>query len=262
MAESGKLQNLYPPSARVRSEVWKYFGYKKDAEGMVVEDGFPICKKCGREIAAKHGNTSNMFTHLRRNHPIQFREIMQNYRTRINSPISRARNTAIRRESYKQMRREGRIMVSPGVQNQTSTTDDNEVNSQGQQESVINSASSETDCSSVSPLSSWLKQEPKNEMIEWENMNSEVHTDAETDITLSNVISTSTTQVESLITSEMLTITKLQGQVENKQEKIEALEKQVQDLQEDRKFLRTQIENLTSVLSAYVRDGVNKNQEK
>ncbi|XP_065150719.2 uncharacterized protein [Paramisgurnus dabryanus] len=256
MAESGKLQNLYPPSARVRSEVWKYFGYKKDEEGMVVEDGFPICKKCGREIAAKHGNTSNMFTHLRRNHPIQFREIMQKYRTRINSPISRAR-------SYQQIRREGRIMVStPVVQHQTSTTDDNEVNSQGQQESVINSASSETDCSSVSPLSSWLKQEPKNEMIEWENMNSEVHTDAEQDITLSNVISTSTTQVESLITSEMLTITKLQGQVENKQEKIEALEKQVQDLQEDRKFLRTQIENLTSVLSAYVREGVNKNQEK
>lgn len=86
MAESGKLQNLYPPSARVRSEVWKYFGYKKDAEGMVVEDGFPICKKCGREIAAKHGNTSNMFTHLRRNHPIQFREIM----VRVFSAFNRA----------------------------------------------------------------------------------------------------------------------------------------------------------------------------
>ncbi|XP_065150722.2 uncharacterized protein [Paramisgurnus dabryanus] len=251
MADEPALPSLYPPAKKVKSEVWKYFGYRKNAQGSIVEDGFPICKECGKEVAAKRGNTSNMFTHLRHNHLLQFSELLQpllnrekaaRHRARINAnPISRARYLARRRES-------GHI----------------EVNSQCQQESVINSASSETDCSSAtheSPVSSWMKQEPKNEIIEWENMNFEVHTDAEQDITLSNAISTATTPVESLLTSEMLTMTKQQCLLECNKVKIEALEKQVQDLQEDRMFLRTQIENLTSVLSAYIRDGVNKNQE-
>ncbi|XP_056593567.1 zinc finger MYM-type protein 4-like isoform X1 [Triplophysa dalaica] len=125
-----------------------------------------------------------------------------------------------------------------------------ETNPQLQQESAPYSPSSEIDSSSVtqeSPVSShgWLKQEPENEIIEWENMNSEAPVDAEQDNT-SNAISTATTPMEGLPPSVILSITKLQCLVESKQQKIEALEKQVQDLQEDRKFLRTQIENLTS----------------
>nr|XP_055038575.1 uncharacterized protein LOC129426346 isoform X2 [Misgurnus anguillicaudatus] len=222
--------------------------------------------------------------------PLSNREKAARHRARINAnPISRARYLAKRRESYEQRKREGKITHSPiaklsmtrqqelrqnwrrykKIQREKIRTitpqscGHIEVNSQCQQESVINSASSETDCSSAtheSPVSSWMKQEPKNEIIEWENMNFEVHTDAEQDSTLSNAIST-TTPVESLLTSEMLTITKQHCLLECNKVKIEALEKQVQDLQEDRMFLRTQIENLTSVLSAYVRDGVHKNQE-
>ncbi|KAI7811508.1 putative zinc finger BED domain-containing protein 1-like [Triplophysa rosa] len=75
MAEGGTLPTIHPPSKRVKSEVWKYFGFQKNAEGMLVEDGFPLCKTCGRRVATKHGNTSNMFAHLRDNHPIQFRDI-------------------------------------------------------------------------------------------------------------------------------------------------------------------------------------------
>ncbi|XP_055038569.2 uncharacterized protein [Misgurnus anguillicaudatus] len=300
MAEEQALPSLYPPAKKVKSEVWKYFGYRKNAQGSIVEDGFPICKECGKEVAAKRGNTSNMFTHLRHNHSLQFSEVLKplsnrdkaaRHRARINAnPISRARYLARRRESYEQRKREGKITHSPiaklsmtrqqelrqnwrrykKIQREKIRTitpqscGHIEVNSQCQQESVINSASSETDCSSAtheSPVSSWMKQEPKNEIIEWENMNFEVHTDAEQDSTLSNAISTATTPVESLLTSEMLTITKQHCLLECNKVKIEALEKQVQDLQEDRMFLRTQIENLTSVLSAYVRDGVNKNQE-
>ncbi|XP_056594776.1 zinc finger MYM-type protein 4-like isoform X1 [Triplophysa dalaica] len=125
-----------------------------------------------------------------------------------------------------------------------------ETNPQLQQESAPFSASSEIDSSSVTQESlvsshGWLKQEPENEIIEWENMNSEAPVDAEQDNT-SNAISTATTPMEGLPPSVILSITKLQCLVESKQQKIEALEKQVQDLQEDRKFLRTQIENLTS----------------
>ncbi|XP_055038585.2 uncharacterized protein [Misgurnus anguillicaudatus] len=251
MAE-GAHQSLYPPSKRVKSEVWKYFGYRKNEQGSLVEDNFPICKKCSRKVAVKHGNTSNMFSHLRNHHPIQFREITMSLtnkeQTRLKArvstnPFARAMHFAKRRES-------GHV----------------EVNSQCQQESVINSASIQTDCSSVtheSPVSSpsWVKQEPRNDTNECESMNSEVHIEAEQDNTLSNAIST-TTLFECMPSIEMLTITKLQCMLDNKQEKIEALEKQVQDLQEDRMFLRTQIGNLTNVLSSRFCECTMKVQEK
>lgn len=70
--------------------------------------------------------------------------------------------------------------------------------------------------------------------------------------------STATTPAEGLPTCDMLAFTKMKCLLDSKQEKIEALEKQVQDLREDRKFLRTQIQNLTSTLSAFVRDGVTR----
>lgn len=129
-----------------------------------------------------------------------------------------------------------------------------ETNSQWQQESAPYSASSEIDSSSMtqeSPVSSnsWMKQEPENEIIEWENINTEAPAEAEQENMLSsasNAIPAAATSIEGLPPSVMLTITKLQCLVESKQEKIDALEKQVQDLQEDRRFLRSQIENLTS----------------
>lgn len=73
MAE--KDTTLYPPSQRVKSVVWKYFGYHKNADGSICDNGFPVCKKCGRPVAAQGRNTSNLFAHLRSNHPIQFREL-------------------------------------------------------------------------------------------------------------------------------------------------------------------------------------------
>lgn len=73
MAE--KDTTLYPPSQRVKSVVWKYFGYHKNADGSICDNGFPVCKKCGRQVAAQGRNTSNLFAHLRSNHPILFREL-------------------------------------------------------------------------------------------------------------------------------------------------------------------------------------------
>ncbi|XP_051771149.1 E3 SUMO-protein ligase ZBED1-like [Ctenopharyngodon idella] len=69
------VPTIYPPSKRVKSEFWKYFGFQKNAEGLLVEDSFPLCKTCGWKVAVKHGYSSNMFAHLRDNHPVQFREI-------------------------------------------------------------------------------------------------------------------------------------------------------------------------------------------
>ncbi|XP_056593733.1 uncharacterized protein LOC130412943 isoform X1 [Triplophysa dalaica] len=231
--------SLYPPSLRVKSEVWKYFGYRKNADGSICDNGFPVCKKCGRQVAAQGRNTSNMFSHLRSNHPIQFREIRK-ISNKFRSALYRARVTKAR---YLAERKD--------------SSDDVEM----KQESAPVYFSSENEFSSVTHNSpernhSWVKQEPKNEIIEWNNIKSEVPAAAERDV-LSSAIST-TTPAEALPTCDMLAFTKMKCLLENKQEKIDTLEKQVQDLQEDRKFLRTQIENLTSTLSGFVREGVTR----
>ncbi|MBN3300633.1 ZBED1 protein, partial [Amia calva] len=54
---------------KLKSAVWEYFGYPKNERGVVLEDGYPVCKKCGRRVAANGGNTSNIFSHIREHHP-------------------------------------------------------------------------------------------------------------------------------------------------------------------------------------------------
>lgn len=67
--------DLYPPTRKVKSAVWKFFGYPRDAAGLVMSDGFPICKLCQKKVSAKGGNTTNMFTHLRDYHRTTYNEI-------------------------------------------------------------------------------------------------------------------------------------------------------------------------------------------
>ncbi|KAF4078433.1 hypothetical protein AMELA_G00199060 [Ameiurus melas] len=67
--------DLHPPTRKVKSAVWKYFGYPRDAAGLVLSDGFPICKLCQKKVSAKGGNTTNMFTHLRDYHRTTYNEI-------------------------------------------------------------------------------------------------------------------------------------------------------------------------------------------
>ena len=73
MVEGGRdrscPQGIFPPSKRTKSEVWVYFGYYKNAQGRLVEDGSPICKK---KVVVRGGNTSNLFTHLCDHHPQLF----------------------------------------------------------------------------------------------------------------------------------------------------------------------------------------------
>ncbi|XP_022533222.2 uncharacterized protein LOC103043043 isoform X3 [Astyanax mexicanus] len=71
--------DLYPPTQRVKSVVWEYFGYLKDANGIVVSDGFPICKICQLNVAAKGGNTTNMFKHLQDHHKAVYEEIRPSF---------------------------------------------------------------------------------------------------------------------------------------------------------------------------------------
>ncbi|XP_034005197.1 coiled-coil domain-containing protein 106-like [Trematomus bernacchii] len=92
----------------------------------------------------------------------------------------------------------------------------------------------------------WLKQEQDDlRIIKWENFQTAASADSVQDNTPSSAMSAGS-QAESLPPRVLLTMTKLQCMLENKQERIAALERQVEDLMQDRKFLRSQIENLTS----------------
>lgn len=66
---------LHPPVKRRNSPVWRYFGFIKNPEGDLKEDGFPLCKMCHRRVAAKDGTTSNMLNHLRRHHQAEYEEV-------------------------------------------------------------------------------------------------------------------------------------------------------------------------------------------
>ena len=51
------------PKLGVKSPVWTYFGMEAQSGDKV------ICRECRRAVSAKNGNTSNLFSHLKNNHP-------------------------------------------------------------------------------------------------------------------------------------------------------------------------------------------------
>ncbi|KAL2097669.1 hypothetical protein ACEWY4_006876 [Coilia grayii] len=68
------VPEVYRPANR-KSEVWAYFGFAKDVTGQLIEDNSPICKTCGKKVAAKGGNTTNLMSHLRDRHIQLFRQL-------------------------------------------------------------------------------------------------------------------------------------------------------------------------------------------
>nr|XP_023696970.1 zinc finger BED domain-containing protein 1-like [Paramormyrops kingsleyae] len=67
---------LHPPQKRIRSAVWRYFGFRKK-KGVIVQRDWPICRACSKVVPAKTSNTSNLIHHLREHHPTHYAE-MQN----------------------------------------------------------------------------------------------------------------------------------------------------------------------------------------
>ena len=54
---------IFPPSKRTKSEVWSYFGYFKNSEVQLVEDGAPVCRTCRRKVSAKRSKLHIQFDH-------------------------------------------------------------------------------------------------------------------------------------------------------------------------------------------------------
>ena len=60
---------------KAKSPVWNYFGFKPGPDGRPEDQSATICRVCKRSVAAKGGNTSNLFSHLKKQHPKTFAEV-------------------------------------------------------------------------------------------------------------------------------------------------------------------------------------------
>ena len=74
-----------------KSVAWDYFGLEKGADGRVVDDGSAVCRLCCKRVLAKHGNTSNLFSHLKNNHSTVYKEAMDAVKAKEDSTERRAR---------------------------------------------------------------------------------------------------------------------------------------------------------------------------
>ena len=48
--------------------VWDYFGLERGPDGKPIDDGKVVCCTCCHRVMARHGNTSNLPTHLMTSH--------------------------------------------------------------------------------------------------------------------------------------------------------------------------------------------------
>ena len=73
--EGSSMENELVTKQNTKSHIWKYFGFEPDESGKPRSKDHPKCRLCKTEIAAKDGNTSNLFSHLKNKHPEEYHRI-------------------------------------------------------------------------------------------------------------------------------------------------------------------------------------------
>ena len=68
--EDAETLHLYPPSKKVKSVVWEYFGFTNKTKGR----GSNL-QKMPQKVPAPQANTSNLRVHLREKHPDLIAEV-------------------------------------------------------------------------------------------------------------------------------------------------------------------------------------------
>ncbi len=61
--------------AKCKSPAWSYFRFKPGPDGKPDDEATAVCRLCKRSVAAKGGNTSNLFSHLKKQHPCVYIEL-------------------------------------------------------------------------------------------------------------------------------------------------------------------------------------------
>ncbi|KAJ8287949.1 hypothetical protein COCON_G00006080 [Conger conger] len=85
MADAGAESLVSKKGAN--APIWQCFGFVGDENGKPVDTDTPICKLCMRSVSAKGGNTSNLRTHLRKNHPLYASRVVTS-RTDTQTPLT------------------------------------------------------------------------------------------------------------------------------------------------------------------------------
>ena len=70
VSNSNEVQLVLKPNTT--SPVWKYFALEVDKKGKVKNDEEVICRLFNKEVVAKGSNKSNLISHLRVHHPLQY----------------------------------------------------------------------------------------------------------------------------------------------------------------------------------------------
>ena len=72
------MEDLVPKPDAMKPPVWAYLGFVAGADGKTANKEKPVCKECGRTVATKGSNTSNLLSHFRNSHPTIYSRIMGN----------------------------------------------------------------------------------------------------------------------------------------------------------------------------------------
>ena len=59
----------------MKLQIWKYFGFQPDDKGNPRWKDQPKCRLCKTEIAAKDGNATNLYSHLKNKHLEEYRAV-------------------------------------------------------------------------------------------------------------------------------------------------------------------------------------------
>ena len=76
--EVQEIESTLIAKPKTKSAVWNFFRIESDSDGRPSNTNKPICCKCLEPVAASYGNTSNLFNHLFRKHPLVYARVHDN----------------------------------------------------------------------------------------------------------------------------------------------------------------------------------------
>ena len=65
------------PKENTVSLVWTYFGLEPDTKGKLISKDIAICRVCNSKSTTKGGSTSNLFSHLKNHHPMEYANLKE-----------------------------------------------------------------------------------------------------------------------------------------------------------------------------------------
>ena len=77
MAASSSSGPRIIPKENTVSPVWTYFGLEADATGKPISKDIEICRVCNSMSTTKGGSTSNLFSHIKNHHPMEYANLKE-----------------------------------------------------------------------------------------------------------------------------------------------------------------------------------------